>query len=247
MMNPRKINQLLASLVLACGVAATATAGPLSGSISGAFSNPDLTGNVLNPDGTTTFFDNTTTAVVDNLGFPTVTWGETVPPTEPGFIFSSLIFTGNSYNVIDDEEFSLGTIRFFNGNSRLAKLIFGLDLTLDAGNGVDLFLLNVDIITTLNSNTDPNFDADLVTVSGLPNTTSLHAFEGQEVRAELFGRIVGDPMIELTRLELLPFGGGFVGSGPLPAPFAVPAPCAALLLGLGLLALPLTRRSEKRV
>mgnify|MGYP000269720883 CR=1 FL=1 len=79
------------------------------------------------------------------------------------------------------------------------------------------------------------WDADFVEITGLPTTTTLHAYEGSLVSANLYGKIVGDPQIEFTRFELQAGqeGNGFVGDGPLQAPIPEPATVVTwLLIGL---------------
>lgn len=206
-----------------------AVAGPVAGSVTASFSNPVLTGNIRNPDGTTTFFDNSSTAVY-NEPFPTIaTWGN-----NPGTSF--LIFSPNTaVNVVSGQPFLLGTIDFGNGTSDLASLIFGVDLTLgiDATTGgpVDPLVAHIAISTSSNSGTDPFFDADSITISGLQGITTLNAFEGAVVQGQLFGQIVGDPTLELTQLALSPNqqGNGFVNDGPIPS--AVPEPSGLLTFG----------------
>jgi hypothetical protein len=205
-----------------------AVAGPVTGSVTASFSNPVLTGNIRNPDGTTTFYDNSATAV-DSLSGPIATWG-----TNPGTSF--LIFSPNTaVNVASGQSFLLGTIDFGNGTSALDTLIFGVDLTLGVnattGGPVDPLVAHLAISTSSNSGTDPYFDADSITISGLQGITTLNAFEGAVVKGQLFGRIVGDPSLELTELTLAPDqqGNGFVNGGPIAS--AAPEPSGFLIFG----------------
>lgn len=187
--------------------------GPFNGPVTGKFSNPKLTGFVLEPSGPPTFFNNTSSYVYSpsNLApSASVTWGDNL-----GSSFLSFTPNPNFNNVPSNTEALLGTISYGNGTSALNTLIFGLDLTINIPGATPL-PVNIPISTTVNTG-DPAFDADFIQIEGLPTLTTLHAYEGQTVMAQLFGKIVGDPEIQLTALTNVS-GGGFIGSGPVPVP-----------------------------
>jgi hypothetical protein len=200
-----------------------------------------------------TFFDNSSSAEVGfEAGDHVVRWGNITPT--PGFGTSALGFipAGSPGTVVDGQEFLLGTILYANGSSELDKLIFGIDLNItisdSAGGPVDPFTANFEIFTTLNGFGDA-WDADFVQINGLPTTTTLHAFEGKLVSANLYGAIFGDPMLQFTRFELQAGQeqNGLIGNGPLQAP--IPEPSAILgwsLLGLSFGGGELVRRRFRK-
>jgi hypothetical protein len=155
---------------------------------------------------------------------------------------------------------ALGEFTFFNGSSDLPTLIFGLKMELDvnASNdpNVEPLTLNIGIGTTVNKGNigieDPDWDADYVSISQganpqappgnievLASGTTLHAYEGQQVTAKLYGVFYGDPQFVLTQVEVIPNGdgtiGGFVANGPVGP--VVPEPGALTLLTAGLVSL----------
>ena len=190
-----------------------------SGSISGVFSSPVLTGSVIDLDGKTLIpVDNTTTGVRTGFGTNAITWGDPDP--------SILTFTGKSFSgVAPGQVFDLGTITYTNGNSFRETLIFGATLTLSVnstqGGSVDPSTSSVDFLSTANhflpnDGLDPRFkfqDADFLSFSAFPQT--FNVFEDSTASAELFGKIVGDPQLVLTGIELNPdqSNNGFIGHG----------------------------------
>ncbi len=196
---------------------ALAVAPVYSGTVKGTFSNPILTGNVINTDGTPLFEDNTTTAFYVftplSASNDTITWGNSTTTTPP--VFSFLNFVGATYtNEPLNTPFLLGTISYLNGSSDLDTLIFGATLTMDLGNGIDLKTTNISIDTTANTGLSAARDADFVSFSGLPNT--FNVVEGQQATADIYGEIVGDPSVTLTQFALDPnsaAGAGFIGNG----------------------------------
>jgi hypothetical protein len=192
-----------------------------SGSVSGAFSSPVLTGAVIDLDGKTLIpVDNTATGVFTGFGTNAISWGS---PTNSN---STLTFTGKSFSgVAPGQVFDLGTITYRNGNSFRETLIFGATLTLTAnltqGGSVDPSVSSVDFLSTANhllpnGQPDPTFklqDADFLSFSAFPQT--FNVFENSTASAELFGMIVGDPQLVLTGIELNPdqSNNGFIGHG----------------------------------
>ena len=233
------------ALAISALVASDALAGPVSGFFSsGTLSNPDYTGNVLLPNGSTQFYDNTATGNFVPLTPSFFVWGNF--PADGTFSPSFLAFTPNTGGFSttgDDDEVFLGRLDFGNGNSEFAKLIFGIDLTLnvtrtDSGTDpVDPLTFHIDIVTSSNSGFDPVFDADSLIINGVPAPNTISAFEnGPGVYFDLFGKIVGDPMIELTRIEISPLSpemgaGGIIQNAPRAV--AVPEPSSFVLCALG--------------
>jgi hypothetical protein len=216
---------------------ALAVAPVYSGTVNGTFSNPILTGNVINTDGTPLFENNTTSAfyVLTPLSpsNDTITWGNSTTTSPP--VFSFLNFVGATYtNEPVNTPFLLGTISYLNGSSDLDTLIFGATLTMDLGNGIDVKTTNISIDTTANTGLSAARDADFVSFSGLPNT--FNVVEGQQATADIYGEIVGDPTVTLTQLTLDPnsaLGAGFIGNGV----GGVPEPDAWMMLLTGFLGL----------
>jgi hypothetical protein len=218
-----------------------------SGSISGTFSNPVLTGYIIDLQGNHVPLDNTTTAVYSGIGTNSITWGA----PSPGFPASILTFTGKSFSgVTPGQVFDLGTVTYFNGTNLNDTFIFGATLTLSVnstlGGSVDPAVSNLGFIATQNRQPPPNtlkLDADFITFDVFPVT--FNVFEGATASADLFGKIVGDPMLTITSIELVPGqeNNGFIGNGQP----SVPDTGSTLgLMGLALLALVLTRVIECR-
>lgn len=214
----KSILSLAGTCLFALAIQPALAIGPVySGTVNGTFSNPVLTGNVINTDGSPLFEDNTTTAfyVFTPLSpsNDTITWGTSTTTSPP--VFSFLNFVGATYtNEPLNTPFLLGTISYLNGSSDLNTLIFGATLTMDLGNGIDLKTTSISIDTTANTGLSPARDADFVSFSGLPNT--FNVVEGQQATADIYGEIVGDPMVTLTQFTLDPnsaVGAGFIGNG----------------------------------
>ena len=208
-------------------------AGP--GTFAGTFSAPVLTGNVINPDGSRTFFDNSASAFFTGFGSNHIVWG-TNTQTDPA-PFSFLTFTGTPFGVEPvDTPFTVGQIEFGNGTSLLQSLIFGatLTLTLPGSTNVPPVVVQLIINTTLNGNISVVLDADNLQFLGqFPQ--ALLAFEGRDVTANLIGEFVGDPTLNLLGLTLPP---GQDANGLVDiAPSGIPAPSSIALLGIGLLML----------
>lgn len=194
----------LASLSLTGG---TAKAGFFQGAIKAHFANPDVTGSVINPNGTVyQTFDNTGSAVYSIYGdgtVATVNWGANAGA--PGS--STLNFFANQDVQVfgDTEEFRLGTVTLYNGTSTLESLIFGIDLILEfvpvpGGLAVDPLTLHIGIGTTFNIG-DMAANADFVSIPGIDR--AFFAFEDFGATAYVNGRIVGDPQFSPESFTLL--------------------------------------------
>jgi hypothetical protein len=244
-----------AALLTCCAASGAHAGGPFSGSVSGSWSTPVLSGNLEDgATGTLTPADNTTTAQC-NLGcafslpgYPatTLAWGTgaSAPAT------STLSFTGSPFTQqASNTEFTLGTFDYLNGISDTDSLIFGATLTLtlkDQSNRVIATqTIPLQITTTSNDGTSAQnadfvqFPATFTTLNAHP---SMNVFEGSTATFILQGKIVGDPTLELTQLLIAPGSesSGFVGNGR-----PVPEPGTFVLLGVGFAAAALLRRARR--
>lgn len=210
-----------------------------NGSITGTFTNPVLSGNLINVDRSISLLDNTSTAVFTGVGTNTFTWGTNVPSTTP--ILSSFVFVGNTItNQPANTDFALGTIRYLNGTSALNSLVFGVTLNLAfSGNaGVTPDVSKLKIVTTTNGGVDKFADADFVSFDKFP--TTFNVFESAESTATLVGQIVGDPQLQLDGIRIAPNDpNGFLAQG---QGNAVPEPGSLVLLALGFGVIGLTRQ-----
>jgi hypothetical protein len=239
--------------VIALALVMPASAGIVAGSVLvGEFSDPVLQGSIIPLAGQPSYYDNTSSAVysVSNSTDPTLVgtppvqhtgsqlnWG-VLPGTTPDF--SSLVFFGRPIPADPSQPFDLGTIEFTNGTSQLTSLIFGATLNFYAttdGQVLDAVGSSaINIVTTANlgvAGSEPH-DADFVSFSGIANKT-LNVFEGAVGSAELYGYIVGDPVLVLTDIVLNPgqSNSAFIGNGQPPAP--TPEPSALVMAAIGTL------------
>ena len=205
-----------------------ASAGFFTGTFQGKFTNPQLEGLRYDIDGNLVFEDNSGYAVYSGVGTNTLQWGD--GPFDPPNA-STVSFTGFSVvNAPSETEIPLGVFYYENGTSLVGTSIFGADFTiwLPEDASVVPLVAKMDILTTSNRG-EPLFDADFLSFDKFPDT--FHVFESESATAILYGRIVGDPEIELTRLEIQA-GEGFVGAGAVPEPGTLSLlGCAALFLG----------------
>jgi hypothetical protein len=216
-----------------------AMAARYSGTITGLFDDPVLSGAFLQT-GTRqpVAQDNAGAGGGAGIGTSSVTWGAadgggTLAP-------STVEFSGNSFDdVAPDQVFPLGTLTFVNGPSAPGSLIFGLTMHLSAGEGIAPFAGPVRIVSTLNGNTDPVADADVLSFGTLELPSTVAAFENTAVAAIIYGKIGADARLVVTSLGLAPGEdahgcvdeGTFVESE-LPCASACGSVCAATRLAL---------------
>ena len=213
MTTPTFKKSVVFTIALFAGLFSVCANGTNSGSISGIFSDPVLSGYVILLDHSQLPLDNTTSAVYTGIGTNSITWGQDI-----GFGVSSITFTGKSFSgVAPGQEFDLGTISFTNATNFNDTFIFGATLTLTVnstvGGSVDPGIAHLGFIATQNGTGSESADADFVTFDVFPVT--FNVFEGQTATAELFGTIVGDPFLSVTGIQLNPGqeNNGFIGHG----------------------------------
>ncbi len=209
---------LLSVLALVCPVDRAFGNALYSGTVSGVFSDPVLTGSNPDQNGAPIAYDNTSTAVYTGFGINSITEGDDPIGTGP----TSVTFNGASFsNVSPGQSFNLGTLTLHNGTSFDFTLIFGGTLTLSVdvpGVTISSAVSTFDLVATTNANVSAAQDADFIRLAILSPST-LNAYEGQTVTADVFGQIVGDPQLGITGIELAPgqSGNGFIGTGrPVP-------------------------------
>ena len=214
-------------------------AGPLhSGTITGSFDSPVLSGAFLQP-GThqPVVCDNTATARASGLRTSSVTWGG---DDQGKFAPSALTFSGESFSdVAPGQVFPLGTLTYTNGASVPPSLIFGFTMTLSAGDGTTPFTEPVAIIATQNANADRIADADVLSFPEFEIPSTLAAFEDATVTVTIHGRIADDAQLSVTGMSLAAGEAehGCVDEGPFVASKGPCAPgcgevCAAIRLAV---------------
>ena len=233
----------------------TSVAIPLySGTTTGNFDSPVLIGYTINPDGISqSYWDNTSTAVVSGEGTNSFSWG-----AWPGGGYtidsSSLSFASTTFANVrpflpgtDGDIFEIGTLTYVNGSSLFSTVAFGITLTLDAIIGaagdVTPTAIQLGLIQTSGSVAGTRADdADFITfsVDGVDIGTSFHIFERETASVTLFGRIVGDPVLEFVDITLVPGEtGGFLQGNPIPEPITL------TMMGIGLAGIGYRRHRSK--
>src|SRR2546428_8493982 len=227
---------LASSIVI--GPTPGAAAPRCSGTITGFFDGPVLSGAFLHPVTRQRISqDNTSSTVGSGIGTSSLTWGDNGgAPLAP----SALTLTGNSFSdVASGQVFPLGTLTYFNGTNSPPSLIFGVTMHLSAGDGIMPFTGPVAIVSTQNGSSDRVADADLLHFSNFEVPSTLGAFEGMAVTAVIFGRIAGESQLQITSIGLAEGQAdhGCVDEGPLvdstpPRASACGGSCAAIPLAL---------------
>ena len=240
----RKYFVLLTVLFLGCASPALAN-GTYSGTVTGVFSSPIKSGNLIAVDGSSTPLDNTGSAVsIISPNGDTISWGASTTGANPSH--SSLLFTPASFsNILPNTPFLLGQIQYLNGTSDLTSIIFGVTLSLDLGSGITIKDIPINILTTANTGLSQARDADFIGFgSDIPLT--FNVYEGGIANANLFGEIVGDPTVTLTGLSIADGSqsAGFIGTGVGSVP--EPATWAMMLLGFGLIGFAMRKHSNVR-
>lgn len=250
-----------AAVILYCGNVKANT-------IIGVFSNPVLQGSIADIPviGSSTFFDNTATAVdfIDNVNNPTL--GGTPPIQQYGnFVLwgsadsSEIDFFGGQIPGDPSSPFEIGTFTFSNGYSALNQLVFGFTISFyDTYVGPGSFLGSDQIVITTTQDLSGAYpgDDDYVNICGTFSSicgTSIESVEASEggtgLTVVLYGTITGDPVLNIGSVALAQdqtgSGNGFLGTDP-PIGADTPEPGTLLLFGVSVLGMGLVRRGIQR-
>lgn len=222
----KKINRMLAGLVLYAVGASFAHAVPIAGSSSGIFTNPTGPGGMQ----------------VTGVGTSSFTWGD-------GSLFgsppSSLDFLGTSFSTTTSMFFDIGDITYFNGTIAAGTQADTVDLELTLNftappGTVESFTYLLSLINTPNTS-DPNASADIiqfpttlptstftidgtvytvglevgtVTGGGFSSQTTFSVLEGQSATAVLRGIVTSEGVVQIPEPGTLAlFGIGLIGVG----------------------------------
>ena len=225
---------------------ASASAGTVSGQVSGIWLNPVLSGNVINLDGTPGPTDNTSTAVYSTSPSNDLKWG-TNTTSGPPSPYSEIVFQGsNLSNVASGQEVLLGTLSFLNGTSALNSLLFGATLRISIPGNLSVTPLDavMQIATTVNGGVCVPCDADFIQFTNVNIGSTINVNEGASTDFNVYGKFIGDPIIVLTRYTVTPGStGGFVGNC---QPSLAPEPASMALFATGLAAIASAGRRRKR-
>ena len=226
---------LALGVALAAGPAARADQA-YGGFIQGAFSSPVLAGNYLDVGGQSVFRDSTASAVYSISNGTVSSQLISGDNNGGGGSPSEITFFGNSFSgVAPGQEFALGTLTYNNGASGLFSSIFGATLTLTVAGNAAVTPIDApfSLVTTLNGGFSIASDADFLSFPA-PISLSFHVFEGAGATAIVMGRIVGDPQLQVTGLQLPAdqAGNGFLTPVPAPAGVVLLGGGAACLLGV---------------
>ncbi len=262
----------LSLLALSFGQAALADS-TYTGTVRGAWSSPQLTGAGIDPvTGVLTYYNNPNTAACNLAGClqaPTlaapafgtsVVWGRGDQRLTNASIYSSSVtFQGATFSDVEPvypgvvgTVFELGRITYTNGTSQLGTGIYAATLTIDIGLAgttdlVDTYQVPLTIMSTANTGTAAQ-NADYLSFgSTFIQGISFNVYEGATATAIVYGRLIGDPVIQPVSIVIAPGseGAGFIGMG-VPAPIPEPSSYALMLSGLGVLACVRRRRRAIR-
>ncbi|HLG89387.1 MAG TPA: choice-of-anchor K domain-containing protein [Alphaproteobacteria bacterium] len=232
---------ILCGAILLCGTHHAVADATLTGVVSGTWSDPVLSGNIIDgATGVPIFMDNSATAACDIAGCPngvggpfgadTLVWGTN--PTSSTVNINGHFFSDVPLNTV----FDAATITYFNGTSNTTTLIFGATLHLRflapfdevAPDVADPFDIPIDIVTTANTGTAAQ-NADWIGPFGTPAPLTFNVLEGENSQAELYGMFVEDPQFQPELLVSLD-ANGFIGNG---LPVGVPEPGGWPILLIG--------------